>query len=122
MNRNWYAVVTLALLALLVGCSGLYVHTTADRLRQDAADAYACSLAQDYTGARQGFADLEAQMKRHGLWLRLVVRRALVDKVEETVATLPHYASPDNQADLAVEAARVQALIDQMESSFFGGS
>lgn len=121
MKRNWYAAMMLALLVLMVSCAGLYMDAISERLRQDVQNAFSCALNGDYDGARRGFATLGAKMEENGLWLRLVVRRTLVDKVEETVATLPHYAQPENQADLAVEAARCCALLDQMEGSFFGG-
>lgn len=121
MKRNWYALVMLVLLALLLCGSGLYVHTAAQTLEQSIGRAYACTLVQDYGGARRAFCATAALAERQGHWLRLCVRRALVDKLQETVATLPHYAQPDNQADLAVEVARAHAQLEEMASSFWGG-
>ena len=52
--------------------------------------------------------------------LGLLVRRNALDRMNETMAVLPQYANPENQADLAVEAARVLAQIDQLEQCFMG--
>ena len=52
--------------------------------------------------------------------LGLLVRRNALDRMNETMAVLPQYANPENQADLAVEAARVLAQIDQLEQCFTG--
>ena len=48
------------------------------------------------------------------------MRRNALDRMNETMAVLPQYANPENQADLAVEAARVLAQIDQLEQCFMG--
>lgn len=122
MRRNWYAILLLLVLALLLGCSANYVRQTSDQMRRGVDAAYACTLTQDYDGARRAYQAAVRLGEQHALRLRLVVRRTLVDKVEETMAVLPCYATPDNQADLAVETARAKALIDQMEASFFGGA
>ena len=52
--------------------------------------------------------------------LGLLVRRNALDRMNETMAVLPQYANPENQADLAVEAARALAQIDQLEQCFTG--
>lgn len=122
MKRNWYALLLLMLLAIFLSGSAAYVRGTSDRLRRDVSAAHASALLDDYDGARRAFAATARSMQAQGGLLRLLVRRTAVDKVEETLAVLPHYAEPDNAADLAVEAARAVALIDQMEASFFGGA
>lgn len=121
MRRNFYAAALLVLLALLLGGSGLYVQSTGAALRQGIDTAYSMTLQRDYAGARHAFLALAQSAEARGHVLRLFVRRALVDKLEETVATLAHYAHPDNQADLAVETARARAQIEEMTSSFWDG-
>ena len=122
MRRNWYALLLLMILAIFLSGSAAYVRGTADGMRRDVGTAHASALLGDYDGARRAFEATALAAKRQGFALRLFVRRTLVDKVDETLAVLPHYAEPDNAADLAVEAARAVALIDQMEASFFGGA
>ncbi len=119
MKRNAYAIALLVLLALLLGGSGLYVHATAEELRQDINNAYALALRADYAGAQRAYRATVAVAEARGGALRLFVRRALVDKLQETIATLPHYAHPDNRADLAVETARANAQIEEMATSFW---
>ena len=108
MRRNWYALLLLMILAIFLSGSATYVRASA--------------LLNDYDGARRAFEATALAARKQGFALRLFVRRTVVDRVEETLAVLPHYAEPDNAADLAVEAARAYALIDQMEASFFGGA
>ena len=106
MKRNWYAIAILVLLAaVLLGCKQ-YVSATAGSLRAQVQSAYAQTLTRS---ARQ------ASKK-----LGLLVRRNALDRMNETMAVLPQYANPENQADLAVEAARVLAQIDQLEQCFTG--
>lgn len=120
MKRNRYAAVILVLLlALLVG-SGCYVNTTAQTMRNQLQTAYACSVMQDYTAARYAYQSAAEYASQKSHWLALLVRRNLLDKVNETMATLPSYANPDNQADLSVETARACRQIDQMQWSFIG--
>lgn len=121
MKRNWYAVILLVLLALLLGGSSLYVRAAAGELRQSIDEAYAHTLAQEYEAARDAFEATVQLAEEHGHWLRLFIRRALVDKLEETITTLPCYVDPDNQADLAVEVARFHAQLEEMTSSFWDG-
>ena len=106
MKRNWYAIAILVLLAaVLLGCKQ-YVSATAGSLRAQVQSAYAQTLTQQYPQASKK--------------LGLLVRRNALDRMNETMAVLPQYANPENQADLAVEAARVLAQIDQLEQCFTG--
>ena len=47
------------------------------------------------------------------------MRRTLVDQFNQTLATLPAYATADNRADLAVETARACTQLQQIRQSFF---
>ena len=115
MKRNWYAIAILVLLAaVLLGCKQ-YVSATAGSLRAQVQSAYAQTLTQQYPQAQAAHSARQASKK-----LGLLVRRNALDRMNETMAVLPQYANPENQADLAVEAARVLAQIDQLEQCFAG--
>ena len=114
MKRNWYAIAILVLLAaVLLGCKQ-YVSATAGSLRAQVQSAYA------QTQAQQAFRQAAHSARQASKKLGLLVRRNALDRMNETMAVLPQYANPENQADLAVEAARVLAQIDQLEQCFTG--
>ena len=69
---------------------------------------------------RQAFRQAAHSARQASKKLGLLVRRNALDRMNETMAVLPQYANPENQADLAVEAARVLAQIDQLEQCFTG--
>ena len=119
MKRNWYAIAILVLLAaVLLGCKQ-YVSATAGSLRAQVQSAYAQTLTQQYPQAQQAFRQAAHSARQASKKLGLLGRNAL-DRMNETMAVLPQYANPENQADLAVEAARVLAQIDQLEQCFAG--
>ena len=70
--------------------------------------------------AEQAFRQAAHSARQASKKLGLLVRRNALDRMNETMAVLPQYANPENQADLAVEAARVLAQIDQLEQCFTG--
>lgn len=120
VKRNWYAVCILVLMGvLLFGCRQ-YVSHTADSLRTQVQSAYAQTLMQQYPQARQSFRQAAQSAKQASKKLGLLVRRSALDRMNETMAVLPQYANADNQADLAVETARVLAQINQLEQCFCG--
>ncbi|MGN0975355.1 MAG: hypothetical protein ACI4OL_05080 [Gemmiger sp.] len=118
MKRLWYAGILLALLAVAVSASAFWVQDAAGQIDNAVRTAYACALQEDYVGSRAAYlAAVELnRAKRHGL--DLFVRRSLLDKIGETLATLPSYATPDNMADLSVETARVREQLRQMTMSY----
>ena len=117
MKRNWYAIAILVLLAaVLLGCKQ-YVSATAGSLRAQVQSAYAQTLTQQYPQAQQAFRQAARSARQAS---KKLVRRNALDRMNETMAVLPQYANPENQADLAVEAARVLAQIDQLEQCFTG--
>ena len=69
---------------------------------------------------QQAFRQAAHSARQASKKLGLLVRRNALDRMNETMAVLPQYANPENQADLAVEAARVLAQIDQLEQCFTG--
>ena len=118
MKRNWYAIAILVLLAaVLLGCKQ-YVSATAGSLRAQVQSAYAQTLTQQYP--QEAFRQAAHSARQASKKLGLLVRRNALDRMNETMAVLPQYANPENQADLAVEAARVLAQIDQLEQCFTG--
>lgn len=119
MNRNWYAVALLFVLILSLFLSGWYMHTTLEQLDTDLNRAFACAEAGDYRQARQNFLETadKAEQCSH-LWV-LLVRRSLIDQLNQTLATIPSYATAENHSDLAVETARARAQARQIRQSFF---
>lgn len=119
MKRNWYALVILAVLtAFLIG-AGRYVDHTANTLERQVRQAYACALTQDYDAAQTAYRQAARNASACSRWLLLLLRRNLVDQMNQTFATLAAYAHPDNMADLEVETARVCAQLEQLRQSFF---
>ena len=107
------------LAAVLLGCKQ-YVSATAGSLRAQVQSAYAQTLTQQYPQAQQAFRQAAHSARQASKKLGLLVRRNALDRMNETMAVLPQYANPENQADLAVEAARGLAQIDQREQCFTG--
>lgn len=118
MKRNWYAFLILAALAAAVACSELWVEKTAQELDRSVRLAYACAAQGDYAGSKAAFRAAAELNREKRKILELLVRRSLLDKVGETLATLPSYACADNMADLSVETERVCEQLDQLSLSF----
>lgn len=53
--------------------------------------------------------------------LALLVRRNIIDQLNQTMAVLPPCAEADSLADLEMETQRACAQIAQVRQSFFGG-
>lgn len=120
MRRNWYAAGLLLLLILAVYSAGVYVDRSLRTLDQELASAYACAEQGAYRQARDTFRETARDAQRSSkLWL-LLIRRSLVDQLNQTLATLPHYVTEENLSDLAVETARAREQARQMRLSFFG--
>ena len=120
MKRNWYALTLLLLLGAGLWWASWYVRDASAKTQLELRQAYACTLAEDYDAARQAFYTAAANTQARSRILLLLVRRNLVDQLNQTMATLPSYANRDNQADLAVEISRAMAQLNQMQASFFG--
>ena len=118
MNAIWQVLLAL-LAAVLLGCKQ-YVSATAGSLRAQVQSAYAQTLPQQYPQAQQAFRQAAHSARQASKKLGRLVRRNALDRMNETMAVLPQYANPENQADLAVEAARVLAQSDQLEQCFTG--
>ena len=106
-----------ALLAVVVG-SGRIVSDGIGKTEEELHRAYTLALNGQFEAAAQNYRTAAENTRRRSQILCLFVRRSLLDKVNETLATLEHYALPDNPADLAVETARAFSQLEQLEESF----
>lgn len=119
MNRNWYAGILLAILALVLCSSGRYISTSTQALEQDLRAAYSCAEVGNYDCAKQTFQKVaETAEENSKIWV-LLIRRSLIDQLNQTLATIPSYVSRENLADLAVETSRACAQTQQIRQSFF---
>ena len=120
MNRNWYAALLICLLGVALFFSARFMDQSVPGLDRDLENAYACALNEDFATAKTAFHAAAAQAEQVSrLWF-LLVRRSLVDQLNQTLATLPAYCSRENLSDLAVEVARARAQLRQLRQSFFG--
>ncbi|MBE5036715.1 DUF4363 family protein [Subdoligranulum sp. DSM 109015] len=118
MKRNLYAVLLLSVLLAVVYGSGRAVSGCIGQTEQELYVAYRLAMDGQYPDAAEAYRTTAENNRRRSLVLCLFVRRSLLDKINETLATLEHYALPDNPADLAVETARAFAQLEQLEESF----
>lgn len=119
MRRNWYAVVLLVLLTLLLYAASRYINTSTKALDNELSTAYAYAEAQDYEYARAAFTQAANRAAGYSRIWMLLIRRSLVDQLNQTLATIPSYVSEENLADLAVETARARTQVRQIKQSFF---
>lgn len=108
----------MAALFVTVFGSGKAVTDSIEKSRQELRTAYSLALMQQYETAAQAYRAAAENTRKRSALLCLFVRRSLLDKINETMETLEHYALPDNPADLAVETARALSQLDQLEASF----
>ena len=120
MKRNWYAVVILLMLCLLLLAAGRYVDRTTAALVQQVQAAYALAMQGDCPAARRAYGRAEKARESSGL-LNLLVRRNILDQMNQTMAVLPPCAETDSLADLEMETQRACTQIEQVRQSFFGG-
>lgn len=117
-KRNLYAVLLLAALLAIVYGSGTAVSRAIRRTEQELQSAYSLALQGQYDDAAKAYRLAAENSRTRSRILCLFVRRNLLDRINETMATLEHYALPDNPADLAVETARALSQLEQLEESF----
>lgn len=119
MRRNWYAAALLLILALALYSAGAYVAASTRQLDEDLCSAYASAEIRDFSEAKQAYTAAARQSKQNSEIWYLLIRRSLVDQLNQTLATIPSYVSEDNLADLAVETARAREQVSQIRQSFF---
>lgn len=119
MNRNWYATILLAVLFLTLYGAGIYLDRNVQALTQQLDTAYSLAEAGNYRQAQQVYEETAEQSAQSSTVWMLLVRRSLVDQLNQTLATIPSYVSAENMADLAVETSRARAQAQQIRASFF---
>lgn len=119
VRRNWYAAALLLILACVLCSAGKYVTASTRQLDNDLREAYAYAELGQFAEAKQAYAAAAHQSKQKSEIWYLLIRRSLVDQLNQTLATIPSYVSEDNLADLAVETARAREQVCQISQSFF---
>ena len=121
MKRNWYAAIILLALCVLLFRAGQYVDRTTAGMQRQLEAAYALAEQGDYPAARRAYASAAAKAQTASRILGLLVRRNLIDQLNQTMTVLPPCAEADSLADLEMETQRACAQIVQLRQSFFGG-
>lgn len=119
MRRNWYAALLLLILGIALLTAGWYVKQSTNALTQKLQTAYNYAQEGFYEEAEQAFESAALYGRESSPLWTLLIRRSLVDQLNQTLATLPSYVSPDNLADLSVETARACTQAYQIQQSFF---
>lgn len=119
MNRNLYATILLAVLFLTLYGAGIYLDRNVQALTQQLDTAYSLAEAGNYRQAQRVYEETAEQSAQSSTVWMLLVRRSLVDQLNQTLATIPSYVSAENMADLAVETSRARAQAQQIRASFF---
>ena len=107
-----------ALFLTLYG-AGIYLDRNVQALTQQLDTAYSLAEAGNYRQAQQVYEETAEQSAQSSTVWMLLVRRSLVDQLNQTLATIPSYVSAENMADLAVETSRARAQAQQIRASFF---
>ena len=119
MRRNWYAAALLLILACILCSAGMYVTDSTRQLDAELREAYTYAELGQFSEAREAYTAAAHQSKlKSEIWY-LLIRRSLVDQLNQTLATIPSYVSENNLADLAVETARAREQVCQISQSFF---
>lgn len=119
MKRNWYAALLLGILIITLLVAGIYITSSTQTVQNRLQTAYNYAESGEYTRSRQAFeATAEQTESLSQIWF-LLIRRSLIDQLNQTLATIPSYVSEENMADLAVETSRACAQVEQIRQSFF---
>lgn len=121
MKRNFYAVLLLVMIVLVVSATGRYVAESTARTQDQVRLAFQSARAGEFDQARMQYAKAADLCRQDSRILYLLVRRSLLDEIQESLALLGNYAQADNLADLSVETARVTEQLDQLRQSFLAG-
>lgn len=119
VKRNFYAALLLVVVSCIVAGSGWYVSRCAKQTRTRVQTAYQAALDGEYSRAKQDFLDISETSQRQSRLLFLLVRRSILDEINESLSLLERYSTQDNLADLGAETARVTSQLDQLEDSFW---
>ena len=99
MKRNWYAAIILLALCVLLFRAGQYVDRTTDGMQRQLEAAYALAEQGDYPAARRAYSRAANRALRSTQVLGLLVRRNILDQLNQTLAVLPPCAEADSLAD-----------------------
>ena len=106
MKRNWYAAIILLALCVLLFRAGQYVDRTTAGMQRQLEAAYALAEQGDYPAARCAYSRAANRALRSTQVLGLLVRRNILDQLNQTLAVLPPCAEADSLADLEMETQR----------------
>lgn len=120
MSRNRYAVLLLTVLALTLWLAGRYVDRTTAALSRELQAACTLAEAGQTQEALQCYLAVISDAEDCSKVLGLLVRRNLIDQMNQTLSILPRCASCENLADLTIETARACCQLQQIRQSFFG--
>ena len=118
MKRNWYAAIILLALCVLLFRAGQYVDRTTAGMQRQLEAAYALAEQGDYPAARRAYSRAANRALRSTQVLGLLVRRNILDQLNQTLAVLPPCAEADSLADLEMETQRACTQIEQVRQSF----
>ncbi len=120
MSRNRYAVILLVVLALALWLAGRYVNRTTAALCNELQAACALAETGQAPQALQRYQAITANAADNGKVLGLLVRRNLIDQLNQTLSLLPGCAKEENLTDLTLETNRACCQLQQIRQSFFG--
>ena len=120
MSRNRYAVILLVVLALTLWLAGRYVDRTTAVLSAELRAACILALEGRSSDALQSYQAITAKAANHSKVLGLLVRRNLIDQMNQTLCLLPSCAEDENLTDLILETDRACCQLQQIRRSFFG--
>ena len=95
MKRNWYAAIILLALCVLLFRAGQYVDRTTAGMQRQLEAAYALAEQGDYPAARRAYSRAANRALRSTQVLGLLVRRNILDQLNQTLAVLPPCAEAD---------------------------
>ena len=114
MKRNWYAAIILLALCVLLFRAGQYVDRTTAGMQRQLEAAYALAEQGDYPAARRAYSRAANRALRSTQVLGLLVRRNILDQLNQTLAVLPPFDSLVARSLLLVGAIVLNALATGM--------
>ena len=120
MSRNRYAVILLVVLALALWLAGRYVNRSTAALCSELQATCALAKTGQTVQALQSYQAITAKAADHSKMLGLLVRRNLIDQMNQTLSLLPGCVRGEDLTDLTLETDRACCQLQQIWQSFFG--
>ena len=120
MSRNRYAVILLVVLALTLWLAGRYVDRTTAVLSAELRAACILALEGRSSDALLAYHSAAEHAANASGGLALLVRRNLIDEMNQTLSVLPNCVAAEGLTDLKMETARACCQLQQIRQSFFG--